>query len=125
MFSQHLGSSSLSDRCRKLASHHGADPYVTVSAQNFSPEAAGAAGAAGAADAAGEAGTAGAAGDEGSLKLKAVLSMAHGMGPSPAQVASGVIQQAKVLEPKEVIELATFLGVLQLLHRLTVWRAAL
>ena len=51
--------------------------------------------------------------------------MAHGMGPSPAQVASGVIQQAKVLEPKEVIELATFLGVLQLLHRLTVWRAAL
>ena len=57
--------------------------------------------------------------------LKAVLSMVHAMGPSPTKVDSATIQLAEVLKPQEVIELATFLGVLQLLHRLAVWRAAI
>lgn len=108
VFAQRPGSDSLTERCCKLALHYGASPDVITSAERFKP---------------GVKGAAGAANDEG--KRKALLAMAHAMGPSPAQVDSATIQQGEVLRPQEVIEVATFLGVLQLLHRLTVWRASI
>ena len=104
MFAQRLGSENLAKRCCKLASHYNVSPDLIAGAQNFKPAVAGAVDV-----------------DE---KLKAALMMGHAMGPSPAQVDSATIQQAGVLEPPEVVEVTTFLGVLQLLHRLTVWRAS-
>lgn len=105
MFALGLGSDSLAERCSKLAEHHCVPLEMITSAQHFDPEATGVAG-----------------NDE---RRTAVLSMAHAMGPSPTHVDSATIQLAEVLKPQEVIELATFLGVLQLLHRLAVWRAAI
>lgn len=38
------------------------------------------------------------------------------------QVTEDVIEKCKILKPEEIIEIITFVSVLQMLHRMTVWR---
>lgn len=104
VFAKRLGNERLAARVSKLATHHNVSPELIQLAKSFDPVAT---------DSAQE--------DE---KLQAALMMAHAMGPSPAEVDSATIEKAGVLLPEEVIEVTTFVSVLQLLHRLWVWRAS-
>ncbi len=52
----------------------------------------------------------------------AALVLAAAMSPSPAAVDAAVIELARrSLAPAQIVELAVWISVSQLLHRLTVW----
>lgn len=56
-------------------------------------------------------------------KLLAAFMMADTMSTSPAHVDAATIGQAAALQASEVVEVTVFFSILQLLHRLAVWKA--
>jgi alkylhydroperoxidase family enzyme len=103
-FARRLGSDHLVDRSRQLAERHGLAPAVIDLAEGFRP---------GSADA-----------DDLDDRTRAVLRLANAFGPSPAEVDREAVEASSVLEPAEIVELAVWVSVLQLIHRLTVRRLA-
>jgi alkylhydroperoxidase family enzyme len=103
VFANRVGSEHLADRARAVAAHHGADPMLVELADRYT-----------------------ASGVEGlEPRTAAALRLAHAFGPSPAEVDQATIDEASAaLSAPEIVELAVWASVNQLLHRLTVRRLA-
>ena len=104
VFARRLGSEHLSGRARALAAHHGVPSETIEAAAAYDP-------------------TSPPEGME--ARIEAALRLGWVFGPSPAVVDQEAIDRATdALKPAEIVELAVWVSVSQLLHRLTVRRLA-
>lgn len=105
VFANRIGSEHLAARSRELAAKHGAEATLIVAADTYDPAAENRDGV-----------------DD---RLAAILLLADAFGPSPAQVDADIVATATAaLKPDEIVELAVWASVNQMIHRLTVRRLA-
>ena len=100
VFANRVGSGHLADQARSMAKLHAVDPDLVALADAYEPSAA----------------------DGVEPRVAAVLHLAHGFGPSPAEIDATAIEAASALSSAQIVELAVWASVNQLLHRLTVRR---
>lgn len=104
VFARRLGSAHLVERSRTLATQQGAAPQLVAFAEGYQPSLTAPEGV--------------------PARLEAALRLAHAWGPSPAEVDDATIERVESLQAAEVVELAVWVSVYQLIHRLTVRRLA-
>ncbi|MEM7273177.1 MAG: hypothetical protein AAF547_08875 [Actinomycetota bacterium] len=105
VFARAVDSDHLAEQSRALAEHHGVDAAEIEAAAGYDPANPPA---------------------ELDQRLATVLRVAAGFGPSPAQVDTDTVAAADAdLKPAEIIELAVWVSVNQLIHRLTFRRLAM
>jgi alkylhydroperoxidase family enzyme len=101
VFARHVGNQHLIDRSRQLAEHCGLSAEIIGAAETYQP------------------------GDGPSPlddKTAAAVAMAYDISPSPAAVSDKVLELAdSALSPAETVEIAVWVSVCQLIHRLTVF----
>ena len=103
VFANRIGSEHLAAQARNLAAHHEASAALLAAADTY------------------DAGAETPSGVD--ARLATSLRLADAFGPSPAQVDEGTVAEASAnLKPAEIVELAVWVSVLQMLHRLTVRR---
>lgn len=101
VFANRIGSEHLAEQARAVAKRAGADPELVLLADAYRPS----------------------AGDGVDPRTAAALRLAHAFGPSPAEVDGATVEEASAaLSAEEIVELAVWVSVNQLLHRLTVRR---
>lgn len=102
VYADYVGNTHLIERANSLAEHHGVDDASIKAAIGFFPGRA--------------------AADGLDDRTVAALSLARVMSPSPAMVDTETVELAKsALTSAEIIEVAVWISVSQLLHRLTVY----
>ncbi len=104
VFARHAGNAHLVAQSRGLATHAGVSDELIEAAAAFRPDE---------------------PADEGTLddhRSRAALTVAHRIAPSPAQVDSSTIAAAaEHLSSAETVEIAVWVSILQLIHRLSVF----